>query len=133
MPELSAKDLKRFEQQLRAREAALREHIRAALLETKREDHAELAGLVHDRAEEAVADLVTGANFAAIDREVNELREIEDALERIRAGSYGVCEACGEMIESERLDAYPTARRCIECERQRDIGRAGGRDQTPSL
>lgn len=133
MPDLSAKEIKRLEQRLRARDAVLREHIRAALLETKRQDYAELAGLVHDRAEEAVADIVTGANFAAIDREVNELREIEDALERIRTGGYGVCEACGETIEPERLDAYPTARRCIECERRREIGRAGGRDQTPSL
>lgn len=133
MPTLPARDIKRFEQRLRAREAALREHIRAALLETKRQDYAELAGLVHDRADEAVADLVTGANFAAIDREVDELHEVEDALERVRTGSYGVCDACGETIERERLDAYPTARRCIECEHRREAGRAGGRDQTPSL
>lgn len=133
MTKLSARDIGRFEQRLRTRQTELREHIRDALLESKREDFAELAGRVHDRGEEAVADLLTAANFAAVDREVSELRDIESALERIRVGSYGVCDACGGDIERERLEAYPTARRCIDCERDREIGRVGGRDQTPSL
>ena len=133
MAKLSTKDINRLEQRLRARHMELREHIRSALLESKRQDYAELAGLVHDRGEESVADVLTSANFAAVDREVGELRDVEDALERIRVGSYGVCDACGGEIERERLEAYPTARRCIDCERQHEVSRAGGRDQTPSL
>lgn len=133
MSGLSAKDISRFEQRLRARHTELREHIRDVLLESKREDFAELAGLVHDRGEAAVADLLTSANLATVDREVGELRDVEAALERIRVGSYGICDDCDSEIERERLDANPTARRCIDCERQREISRAGGRDQTPSL
>ena len=44
-----------------------------------------------------------------------ELLEIDNALSRIRNGTYGVCAACGDMINPERLAAYPMAIRCMEC------------------
>lgn len=133
MAKLTTTDIKRFEQRLRARHAALRQHVRDVLLESKREDFAELAGRVHDRGEEAVADLLTSTNVAVLDREVHELRDVEAALQRIRTGTYGVCDTCGDDIERERLEAYPTAERCVDCERDREVGRAGGRDPTPSI
>jgi len=43
-----------------------------------------------------------------------QLREVEDALERIEAGSYGVCEACGKKIPEERLEAVPWTKLCID-------------------
>ncbi|MEL5989837.1 TraR/DksA family transcriptional regulator [Microbacterium phosphatis] len=42
-----------------------------------------------------------------------ELRDIDAALERIDAGTYGVCEVCGEAIPEGRLLARPTAARCV--------------------
>lgn len=44
-----------------------------------------------------------------------ELIEIDNALARIRNGTYGVCAACGDTINPERLAAYPMAIRCMEC------------------
>jgi RNA polymerase-binding transcription factor len=46
-----------------------------------------------------------------------ELVEADQALDRHRAGSYGRCEGCGRPIGSERLDAVPTARTCVDCAR----------------
>lgn len=43
-----------------------------------------------------------------------ELVDIERAAERIEAGTYGVCEACGKAIGEARLQARPAARYCIE-------------------
>lgn len=43
--------------------------------------------------------------------------EIAAALERIDAGTFGVCEGCGRALPSARLDAIPFARYCIDCER----------------
>ena len=43
-----------------------------------------------------------------------QLREIEAALERVEAGTYGVCEVCGEPIAPGRLEARPTARTCVK-------------------
>ena len=41
--------------------------------------------------------------------------EIDDALRRVDAGSYGVCERCGQPIAGERLTARPFARHCMAC------------------
>src|SRR3984893_17643101 len=49
----------------------------------------------------------------------------ERALERLRAGAYGVGEGCGRRIPSERLRYQPAATRCVECQGQWD--RVNGR------
>jgi RNA polymerase-binding transcription factor DksA len=43
------------------------------------------------------------------------LREVEDALDKLDAGTYGACESCGQEIASARLEAKPAARLCITC------------------
>ena len=43
------------------------------------------------------------------------LAELDDALARLAAGSYGACERCGAPIGDERLAALPATRRCIAC------------------
>lgn len=54
--------------------------------------------------------------FAMNEFETAELGDIEAALERIQAGSYGQCTDCGVTIPPARLNAYPTAKRCIDCQ-----------------
>ena len=44
--------------------------------------------------------------------------EIDAALERIAAGSYGSCVQCGAAIPAERLEFRPFAARCVACEQQ---------------
>jgi DnaK suppressor protein len=56
-----------------------------------------------------------------------ELAELEEAVKRVDLGSYGRCEACGNAIGEERLDAHPTARFCIEDQSKQDRGRRNGR------
>jgi RNA polymerase-binding protein DksA len=45
------------------------------------------------------------------------LEDVEAALERIEAGTYGTCELCGREISKQRLDALPQAATCIDCAR----------------
>lgn len=42
--------------------------------------------------------------------------ELEDALDRLDEGEYGICQQCGRIISPERLDTMPEATRCVECE-----------------
>ena len=44
-----------------------------------------------------------------------ELKRIDDALQRLREGRYGICIECGEPIEPQRLRAVPYTDRCITC------------------
>ena len=55
-----------------------------------------------------------------IENEAGELLEIEAALERIEAGTYGMCEACGKPVPKPRLMALPFARLCIACKRKEE-------------
>jgi DnaK suppressor protein len=56
------------------------------------------------------------SQVGALVRQANEhLAEIDAAVMRLAAGTYGVCERCGEPIASERLEARPVARTCIGC------------------
>ena len=50
------------------------------------------------------------------------LHLIQEALERMEHGSYGVCVACGGEMQPKRLDAVPWARHCIECQEKQEEG-----------
>ncbi len=54
--------------------------------------------------------------FALDARESAELNQVQAALDRIAAGSYGVCIDCGTDIPAARLYATPEAERCIACQ-----------------
>ncbi len=67
-----------------------------------------------------MADLLVDINLAIIDQHVQEIREVERALLRLSAGTYGRCVDCGSDIESARLNAYPSASRCIVCQSRQE-------------
>ena len=50
------------------------------------------------------------------DRERRKLAEIEDALDRLKDNTYGICEECGEQIAENRLRALAFTRVCVECQ-----------------
>lgn len=56
------------------------------------------------------------------DNSTHVLSEIDAALERIEAGTFGTCQACGGPVGDERLDALPWATLCIEDKRKQERG-----------
>lgn len=48
--------------------------------------------------------------------ELEQVAELEHALERLEKDAYGICEQCGRPISGERLEATPEATRCIACQ-----------------
>ena len=52
----------------------------------------------------------------------NTLQMIEQALERIQKGAYGVCEVCESELQQKRLDAVPWARHCTACQEKQEQG-----------
>ena len=53
-----------------------------------------------------------------------EMEAIQAALARIDAGTYGICDTCGETISAARLTAMPMASRCVECQERLEHRRA---------
>ena len=59
-------------------------------------------------------------SFILSDRERLKVKEVDDALERLDAGTYGICESCGLEIAEERLDALPFTRLCRDCQQDQE-------------
>lgn len=103
-----------------------RERVERAIANL-RDDH---PGIAADEVEEvpgASDNHLAETATATLDREIDYtleensgqvLAEIDAALKRIDAGTYGTCTNCGKEIAPERLEAYPWAALCIDCARQ---------------
>ena len=59
-------------------------------------------------------------NFILSDRERVKIKQIDDALDRLDQGTYGVCESCGLEIAEERLQAMPFTRLCRDCQQEQE-------------
>ncbi len=59
-------------------------------------------------------------SFILSDRERSKVKNIDDALERMDEGSYGICDACGLEIAEERLTAMPFTRLCRDCQQDQE-------------
>lgn len=77
----------------------------------------ELSGYDNHPADLGTEIYERGKDIALNEQSESRLQEIDEALERMDAGVYGVCDECGRDIPYERLQANPTARYCIEHER----------------
>ncbi|MGH7896974.1 MAG: TraR/DksA family transcriptional regulator [Candidatus Binatia bacterium] len=59
-------------------------------------------------------------NYLLTDRDRGKLQSIDQALERIDQGTYGICESCEGEITAERLKAMPFTRLCVQCQSERE-------------
>jgi len=46
--------------------------------------------------------------------------KIQKALNKIKKGKYGFCEKCGKMIDTGRLETFPMAEYCVDCEKKKE-------------
>jgi RNA polymerase-binding transcription factor DksA len=109
------------------RRHALLGELREDTERARREGYGEVAGPVPDPGDASVADLIADLGQAGISRDLAELREVEAARERMVEGSYGSCIECGAEIDYRRLRAYPSALRCIDCQRRVERASEGER------
>jgi DnaK suppressor protein len=68
-----------------------------------------------DEVDMAVNDIEQGMKMRLGNRESLYFRKVEEALLRIKEGTYGLCLDCGSNIGLKRLEARPTAELCIDC------------------
>lgn len=118
MKHLTTGQKQELEQALRALGARLRQEITDGL---KANGSADTLGLINHNQEvddAALAELQTSLDLAAVQRDIQELRDAEAALRRIKDGEFGACGDCGAEIGFPRLQANPTAARCITCQTQ---------------
>ena len=123
--ELTRDQVKELEAVLRQRQRELNAEVNDRLQQTSAQGLQDVNGAVGDTGDESVAHMMTDLSLSEATRDINELREVEAALKRIAAGTYGECAECGADIEYQRLKAYPAALRCVECQSQHEKVYAG--------
>jgi RNA polymerase-binding protein DksA len=116
MTSLNAEQSTTMRARLRERASQLRAEIRSTLERSADETHVRIAEQVRDNEDDSFSNLIVDLNLAEIDRDAGELRRIDTALARINEGSYGQYESCGQEIPQARLQAEPTALRCVRCQ-----------------
>jgi len=130
MPQISSERAAEFRSILRARSTALRDEIRISLERSEDESHVRIAEQARDMEDDSFADLIVDVNSAEVTRDLQELRQIDGAMQRLLDGRYGVCQDCGIEIPIERLRAQPTAIRCVRCQGIYEQTHAQGRGPT---
>lgn len=76
-------------------------------------------GVGQHYADDGTSTFIRERNLALQGNADDLVHQIDAALQRIDAGTYGICERCGRPIGEERLEALPYATLCIECARER--------------
>ncbi|MGX2039814.1 TraR/DksA family transcriptional regulator [Methylocaldum sp. MU1018] len=115
-PHLTDEQIEAFRKRLQERLSEVRQGIREEVIRADRQHFTDVAGEVHDQEEASVASLAIDMELQTIDRHVQEIREIESALIRIGSREFGICVDCEQPIALARLEANPTAARCIACQ-----------------
>ncbi|WP_461028282.1 TraR/DksA family transcriptional regulator [Streptomyces sparsus] len=113
-------EMREAQEELETEAARLREEIEAS--------QAALTGLLRDSGDGAGDDQVdTGTKNVTREHEMavtENAREVvhqtERALERLAAGTYGLCEGCGNAIGKARMQAFPRATLCVECKQKQE-------------
>lgn len=77
-----------------------------------------------DPSDRATAELEINFNLRIRERNQGLVRKIEQALERIDSGTFGICDECEEDIPEGRLKARPIATLCIACKRKQETDEA---------
>ncbi|GAC1605770.1 MAG: RNA polymerase-binding protein DksA [Myxococcales bacterium] len=113
---LNQKDLKRFKKLLEESKRTLLQSARKTLSEEATFDTDDLP----DEIDLASSEYTQSMVFRLRDREKFLLKKIDDALGRIEANTYGICEICEEEISVKRLEARPVTTMCIRCKEEQE-------------
>lgn len=103
-------DLEKFRKKLEDMKAEINNDVEKTL-----NDMTSQGGPVPDPNDRASLESERTFELRIRGREQKLLEKINEALERIDEGTYGICEECGEEIRIKRLEARPVASYCIDC------------------
>jgi DnaK suppressor protein len=84
---------------------------------------------VKDAEEQSVQDFVQDVELALIEMKSETLGQIDEAIRRLEAGTYGTCGNCSQEIAEARLKALPFAALCRDCQESEEEARASERSQ----
>ncbi|HEX8816812.1 MAG TPA: TraR/DksA family transcriptional regulator [Terriglobales bacterium] len=116
---MDKKKIEYFKKRLETRQHDLSRAVSRTQQDGRTADEDSAAADIADR---AASSYTKEFLFSQSNNERQLLQMVENALSRIREGSFGECIACGKEINSKRLEAVPWTRHCIECQEKLEKG-----------
>ncbi|MBT2448454.1 TraR/DksA C4-type zinc finger protein [Streptomyces sp. ISL-43] len=77
-------------------------------------------GAGDDQADTGTKNITRESELALAANATSMLEQTERALERLEAGTYGICENCGQPIGKARMQAFPRATLCVDCKQKQE-------------
>lgn len=113
---MNKRDAKKFGKLLVAERDRLLHGIRRIEASTRDGSSSQGSGSLSSYAEVGTDNFERETALHIASDESQWLEEIGDALRRIENGTFGTCEGCQEPIPKKRLEVFPSARHCVECQ-----------------
>lgn len=126
MKHLTSRQIAEFEALLKGRSRVLAAEMRGEISDANAQRAAQAGEGALDQVDHAQIDAMTAHETSMVGHYALELGDVDAALARIADGSYGVCIDCGADVPHARLLAYPTAKRCVDCQSVRERRRKQG-------
>jgi DnaK suppressor protein len=117
---MDAHELEQFRLRLIDKKKILLQAVKKTMDENRQSDSRMSFELVHDNPDRSVDELLKHVSAHVLGSKADELEVIESALLKIRTGTYGECEVCGIQIPPARLQVYPEAVCCLDCQNMRE-------------
>ncbi|MBL7130699.1 MAG: TraR/DksA C4-type zinc finger protein [Candidatus Omnitrophica bacterium] len=90
------------------------------LMRSQKEASGDISGYTYHMADVATDNYDREFSLGLADNERDILYEIDVALQKIKDGSFGLCEECSKPISKTRLKAVPYAKSCIKCQQTKE-------------
>ncbi len=116
---MEKKKLEQFKKRLEQRQQELRRTVSRNVQDGRAADSEDIA---QDIADKAANSYTKEFLFSQSSNDRALLARVEEALVRIREGSFGECINCGNELNPKRLEAVPWARYCIQCQEKIEQG-----------
>ena len=120
MAGLSPERLSEVKGRLLERKRRLWQEVKSQLKSNIGDGYQEMLSTARDEEDQATVSLMAETSLTLLGPKRQELEAIEEALQRLDNGNYGLCEACGQHIEPRRLEIMPETPLCRSCQSHRE-------------
>lgn len=113
---MNKREMAKFKKLLEAERDRLRKGIKTIEANTMEAGERETGGDLTSFAEAGTDNNERDTALRLASEESQWLRDVTDALQRIEDGNYGTCDSCEKPIPKKRLEVFPSALHCVECQ-----------------
>lgn len=120
MPDDLGEARKEFRMLLGEHKRRLWNELRSEIFSKSADQISSQYDIPQDLGEKSILDELSDAGLAVADIRREQITQLDEAQKRVEAGTYGVCEECGQPVGVERLRVVPFTPYCVDCQNKKE-------------